>query len=60
MGGKALKIKIVKILKMTKKNIDDLLRNARYLEHQNFERRFQGDNFEKKSTRLQLNYIFIG
>lgn len=38
------------------KNIDDLLRNARYLEHQNFERRFQGDNFEKKSTRLQLNY----
>tara|TARA_R110000868_G_scaffold307071_4_gene568555 strand:- start:159 stop:2336 length:2178 start_codon:yes stop_codon:yes gene_type:complete len=37
-------------------NLDSLLRNARYLEHQKYESRFVGDFFDKKSTRLQLNY----
>ena len=37
-------------------NLDSLLRNARYLEHQKYENRFVGDFFDKKSTRLQLNY----
>jgi len=37
-------------------NLDSLLRNARYLEHQKYENRFVGDFFNKKSTRLQLNY----
>ena len=32
------------------------MRNARYLEHQKYENRFVGDFFNKKSTRLQLNY----
>jgi len=38
------------------KNFEDLLKQARYLEHQKYEERFVGDYFDKKGTFLRLNY----
>jgi hypothetical protein len=38
------------------KDIEELLKQARYLEHQKYEERFVGDYFDKKGTFLKLNY----
>jgi hypothetical protein len=37
-------------------NLDDILKQARTLEHQKYEESFVGDHFGKKSTYLRLNY----
>jgi Fe-Mn family superoxide dismutase len=37
-------------------NLEDLLKQARGLEHQKYESRFYGDYFDKKSTYLKLDY----
>jgi hypothetical protein len=38
------------------KDVEELLKQARYLEHQKYEDRFVGDYFDKKGTFLKLNY----
>jgi hypothetical protein len=38
------------------KDIEELLKHARHLEHQKYEERFVGDYFDKKGTFLRLNY----
>jgi hypothetical protein len=38
------------------KNFEELLKQARYLEHQKYEEKFVGDYFDKKGTFLRLNY----
>jgi hypothetical protein len=38
------------------KDFEELLKQARYLEHQKYEERFVGDYFDKKGTFLRLNY----
>jgi hypothetical protein len=38
------------------KDVEELLKQARYLEHQKYEDRFVGDYFDKKGTFLRLNY----
>jgi hypothetical protein len=38
------------------KNLEDLLKQARSLEHQKYEEKFVGDYFDKKGTFLRLNY----
>ena len=37
-------------------DLDELLKNARELEHQKYESRFYGDYFDKQSTFLKLDY----
>jgi Fe-Mn family superoxide dismutase len=37
-------------------NLEDLLKQARTLEHQKYEERFLGDYFDKKATFLRLDY----
>jgi Fe-Mn family superoxide dismutase len=51
--------KVLKKQKNTTKvpdNLEDLLAYARYKEHQKYEDRFVGRYFNKKATKLQLNY----
>jgi hypothetical protein len=38
------------------KDVEQLAKDARRLEHQKYEERFHGDYFKKKSTFLRLNY----
>jgi hypothetical protein len=38
------------------KDFEELLKQARYLEHQKYEDRFVGNYFDKKGTFLRLNY----
>ena len=38
------------------KDVEQLAKDARKLEHQKYEERFHGDYFKKKSTFLRLNY----
>jgi hypothetical protein len=38
------------------KNFEELLKQAKYLEHQKYEEKFVGDYFDKKGTFLRLNY----
>jgi len=42
--------------KIVPHNVEDLLNQARTLEHQKYEEKFIGDYFEKKPTFLRLNY----
>lgn len=51
--------KVLKKQKRTKtppKNLVDLLATARYLEHEKYEKRFEGKHFEKHQTSLRLDY----
>jgi hypothetical protein len=42
--------------KTVPKNLEDLLAQARELEHQKYENKFYGDYFDKSATSLRLNY----
>jgi len=42
--------------KVAPENLDDLIKQARTLEHQKYEETFIGDYFDKKPTFLRLNY----